>query len=104
MEFAEFARKRKAQVHTSNLPEESELDRLRESIPAQASKSLYGESNMTGAWKVLECLYGDKDLNANKLKAQLKSIKGRGKSDYDVVIDLVTDVGNIVLRLKAIEM
>ena len=51
---------------------------------------------------MLESLYGDKDLIANKLKSQLKNICSRGKSDYDVVIDLVTDVNNIVFRLKAI--
>ena len=101
-EFAEFSRKWKAQVHTARLPMETELDKLRESIPAQASKALYGESSLDKAWKMLESLYGDKDLIANKLKSQLKNIRSRGKSDYDVVIDLVTDVNNIVLRLKAI--
>ena len=51
---------------------------------------------MAGAWKILEGLYGDKDLIANMLKNQLKSIMGKGKMDYDIVIDLVTDVNNIV--------
>ena len=86
------------------MPPESELDRLRDSIPVQASKALYGENSMDNAWKILEGLYGDPDLIANKLKAQLKSIKGRGRTDCDVVIDLVTDVNNIILRLKAIKM
>ena len=104
VEFAEFSRKWKAQVHTAKLPEETELDRLRESIPVQASKALYGEKSVDKAWKVLESLYGDKDLIANKLKSQLKNIKGKGKSDYDIVMDLVTEVNNIVLRLKAIDM
>ena len=104
VEFSEFIRKWKSQISSANLPPESELDRLRDSIPVQASKALYGEKSMDGAWKILEALYGDKDLIANKLKIQLKSIKGNGKTDCDVVIDLVTDVNNIVLRLKAIEM
>ena len=104
VEFSEFARKWKSQVSTANLPPESELDRLRDSIPAQASKALFGESCMKSAWKILENLYGDKDLIANKLKTQLKSIKGKGRTDSDLVIDLVTDVNNIILRLKAIEM
>ena len=59
---------------------------------------------MSKAWKILESLYGDKDLIANKLKTQLKTIKVKAKHDYDVVIELVTDVNNIVLRLKAIDM
>ena len=47
-------------------------------------------------------LYGDKDLITNKLKNQLKNIKIKAKHDYDVVIDLVTDINNIVLRMKSI--
>ena len=102
--FADFMRKWKSQVSPANLPAESELDRLRESIPVQASKALFGEKEMSKAWKILESLYGDKDLIANKLKTQLKTIKVKAKHDYDVVIELVTDVNNIVLRLKAIDM
>ena len=104
VEFADFARKWKSQVSKANLPAESELDRLRESVPAQASKALFGESDMNKAWRILEGLYGDKDLIANMLKKQLKGIKGKGRMDYDIVIDLVTDVNNIVLRLRAIDM
>ena len=103
LEFADFKRKWVNQVSTAKMPPETELDRLRENIPVQAAKALFGETVMSKAWKVLENLYGDKDLIANKLKKQLKSIKVKGKHDYDVIIDLVTDVKNIVLRLKALE-
>ena len=58
---------------------------------------------MLKAWQILENLYGDKDLIASKLKGQLKAIRGKGKTDYDLVIDLVTDVNNIILHLKAID-
>jgi hypothetical protein len=68
----------------------------------QAAKALFGESEMPKAWKLLESLYGDKDLIANKLKSQLKNIKIKDKHDYDVVIELVTDVNNIVLSLQAL--
>ena len=57
--FAEFVRKWKNQVSAAKLPEEQELDRLRDCIPSQASISLFGESTIKGAWKVLEELYGD---------------------------------------------
>jgi hypothetical protein len=100
--FADFMRKWKSQVSPANLPSESELDRLRDNIPVQAAKALFGESEMSKAWKLLENLYGDKDLIANKLKSQLKNIKIKAKHDYDVVIELVTDVNNIVLRLQAL--
>ena len=41
---------------------------------------------------------------ANKLKIELKSIKAKGKREQDIVIDLVTEVNNIVLRMKALDM
>ena len=104
VDFADFMRKWKSQVSKANLPPEAELDRLRENVPGQAAKALYGESDMAKAWKILESLYGDKDLIANILKTQLKNIKVKGKHDYDIVIDLVTDINNIVLRLKSIGM
>ena len=103
MDFVDFMRKWKSQVSIENLPAESELDRLRENIPVQAAKALYGETEMSKAWRVLENLYGDTDLIANILKNQLKTIKTKGKQDYDIVIDLVTDVNNIVLRLIALD-
>ena len=104
VEYADFVRKWKAQVSNAGLSEDSELDRLRDHIPSQAAKALYGETSMAGAWAVLEKLYGNKDLIASKLKQQLKSIKPKGKKDQDIVIDLVTEVNNIVLRLKTLKM
>ena len=41
---------------------------------------------------------------ANKLNVQLKSIKPKAKKDQDIIIELVTDVNNIVLRLKALKV
>jgi hypothetical protein len=104
IEYADFVRKWKAQVGKAGLSTDSELDRLRDHVPDQASKALYGETTMSGAWKVLDKLYGDKDLVTNKLKVQLKHIKPKGKTDHDVIIDLVTEVNNIVLRLKTMKM
>ena len=102
LDFADFKRKWINQVSTAKMPPETELDRLRENVPTQAAKALFGETVMAKAWKVMESLYGDKDLIANKLKNQLKNMKVKGKKDYDIIIDLVTDVKNIVLRLQAI--
>ena len=98
VEYTDFVRKWKAQVGKAGLSQESELDRLRDHVPSQASKALYGETTMEGAWKVLDKLFGDKDLVTNKLKTQLKNIKPKGKSDHDLIIDLVTEVNNITLR------
>ena len=104
VEYADFVRKWKAQVGKAGLSSESELDRLRDNVPLQASKALYGETTMNGAWDILNKLYGDKDLITNKLKIQLKNIKPKGKTDHDLVIDLVTEVNNIALTLKVMEM
>ena len=38
LEFAEFKRKWMAQVNKANLPEESELDKLRDNIPREAKE------------------------------------------------------------------
>ena len=63
----------------STLPQESQLDRLRDNIPRQAAKALFGVCEMTKAWKLLESLYGDKNLIANKLKSQLKNLKSESE-------------------------
>ena len=81
---------------------QTELEHLKDSIPAaQASKALYGETSMDGAWGVLN---SNPDLRANKSKLQLKNIKPRGKGDQAVVINLATEVNNAVLRLKSLSL
>lgn len=67
VEYADFVRKWKAQVGKAGLSAEGELDSLRDHVPAQASKALYCETTMAGAWNILDKLYGDKDLITNKL-------------------------------------
>ena len=47
--------------------------------------------------------YGDKDLIANKFKRQLKTIRPKSKRDNDMLIDLVTEVHNVVPRLDYLE-
>ena len=46
MEYPDFVRKWKALVGEAGLNVESELDRLRDHIPPQAAKALYGASSM----------------------------------------------------------
>ena len=52
LEFADFKRKWENQVSTANMTPEAELDRLRENIPKQAAKALFGETVMLNAWKM----------------------------------------------------
>ena len=57
---------------------------------------------MVNAWKILDELYGDKDLVANILKNQLKNIKAKSKIPHDIVIEIVTSAiltKSIIFRL-----
>ena len=65
-----------------------------------AAKTLFREVSMEGAWKILDEMYGNKSLIANKLKSQLKGIKVSVKEDHDAVINLAIEVKTIEKRLK----
>merc|ERR1712082_420313 len=104
LEFAEFKRKWMAQVNKANLPEESELDKLRDNIPKEAKDQLYAVEKLDEAWKILSQRYGDKMVIGRKLKNQLKFIQTSGKSDPERIVNLKIKVMNIVSRLKTLEM
>ena len=100
VEYPEFKRKWSSQVNKANLPEETELDKLRDSLPRDAKDQLYGVLTLTEAWQILDKRFGDKQLIAKKLKSQLKSIQCVGKSDPEKIINLKIKVRNIVTRLE----
>ena len=104
LEYAEFKRKWASQVNKANLPEETELDKLRDSIPKDAKDQLYGVDKLEEAWKILSQRYGDKMIIGKKLKSQLKSVQTSGKSDPERVVNLKIKVRNIVTRLKTLDM
>ena len=56
------------------------------------------------AWKILDKLYGNKTLLANKLKSKLKGIKVAGKESYDIIINLAVEVKSIVKSLTEMKM
>ena len=104
VDFPEFKRKWGAQVTAAHLPEETELDKLRDSLPKDAKDQLYGVTALTEAWTILTKRYGDKNLISKKLKHQLKSIQADGKNDSERVINLKIKVRNIVTRLTSLGM
>ena len=104
LEFAEFKRKWLSQVHRANLPEESEMDKLRDAIPREAKDQLYAVENLDEAWRILSQRYGDKLIIGKKLKNQLKSIQTSGKTDPERIVNLKIKVRNIVSRLKTLDM
>ena len=104
VEFPEFRRKWLALVHPANLPEEAELDKLRDAIPKSAKDQLYGCKNMVEAWAILDKRYGNPELIAKKLKDQLKNISVEGSSDPEKVINLQVKVKTIVMQLTTLSM
>ena len=104
LDFPEFKRKWLSQVNKANLPEETELDKLRDAVPKDAKDQLYGVVKLDDAWATLTQRYGDKLLISKKLKSQLKSIQCVGKSDPERVINLKIKVRNLVTRLETMDM
>ena len=104
LEFPEFRRKWLAQVNKASLPEESELDKLREAVPRQAKDMLYGVTSLTEAWKILTHRYGNPDLISKKLKDQLKNVVCEGFNDPEKLMDLRIKVKNVVTRLETMEL
>ena len=100
LEFPEFKRKWLAQVNKAGLPEDSELDKLRDAVPKQAKDMLYGVNQLCEAWKILDHRYGNKDLISRKLKDQLKNIVCEGSNEPEKLMDLKIKVKNVVTRLE----
>ena len=63
---------------------------------------LIGQVNMEGAWNILDKMYGNRTMLANKLKTKLKTIKASGKQDHDIVLHLVIEIKGIVNRLTTL--
>ena len=104
VEYPEFKRKWLSVVSKANLPEESEIDKLRDSIPADAKEQLYGVKTMVKSWEILDKRFGDARIISMKLKNQLKSIQSEGSSDPDRVIFLTIKVRTIVTKLESLNM
>ena len=66
LDFPEFKRKWLSQVNKANLPEETELDKLRDNIPKDAKDQLYGVVKLDEAWNILTKRFGDKQLISKK--------------------------------------
>ena len=103
VDYPEFKRKWLSIVSKANLPEESEVDKLKDSIPSDAGDQLYGVTTTAKCWEILDKRFGDPRIISMKLKQQLKSIKSEGKSDPERVIGLSIKVRTIVTKLEAIK-
>ena len=104
VEYPEFKRKWLSIVSKANLPEEPEIDKLRDSLPNDANEQLYGVSTMAKVWSILDKRFRDPKIIFIKLKTQLKSIKAEGQSDPARIISLSIKVRTIVAKLEAMMM
>merc|ERR1711867_384963 len=104
VDYPEFKRKWLSIVSKANLPEESEVDKLRDSLPGDASEQLYGVSTVEKAWSILDKRFGDPKIISTKLKNQLKSIKAEGQNNPARIISLSIKVRTIVTKLEAMKM
>ena len=104
IEFPEFKKKWESIVSKANLPEDAEIERLKENVPQEAKDLLYGVSTKVKAWEILEKRYGDRNLIAKKLKSQLKSLHLEGKTDPEKVISLTVKVRTLVGKLETLKM
>ena len=102
-DYPEFHRKWLAIVAPARLPEEAELDRLREALPDTAEEMLIGVTKLTTAWGLLKSRYGNEDLIAVKLKNELKAISFSACLDHDKIINLTIKVRSIVSRLTQLK-
>ena len=102
-DYPEFHRKWLAVVGPANLPEEAEVDRLRDALPKDAMEMLTGVSKVSKAWEILSKRFGDKDLIATKLKNELKGLTFKEKADHEKVIAIAIRIRSIVTRLESLQ-
>ena len=103
IDYPDFFRKWNAIVGPANLPDEAEIDLLRDALPVNAQDMLVVVTKISKAWEILNKRFSDKDLIATKLKGELKTLKLSEKLDYEKVIALVIKVRSLVTRLEALE-
>ena len=100
IEFPEFKRKWKALVSKAGLPEESEVDKLKDAVTKEGKDTLFGATNMDEAWKRLDKIFGDPRIISNKLKNDLKNVKSEGKTDTEKIKNLKMKVDILVTQMK----
>ena len=80
----EFYRKWVAIVGPAKLPEEAEVDRLRDALPEEAKDMLVGVSKIATAWDILKKRYRDEDLiKVRSIVSRLNLLKASKALKYD---------------------
>ena len=102
VDWPEFERKWAAQVHNLGLPEDTELDKLKENLPSEGKNMLYTVLDLSEAWRLLRGYYGDHGLIAEELKSKLKNMKLKSKEGFNKVIELRNEVKQLTARLTQV--
>ena len=103
IDFPEFHRKWLAVVVPARLPDEAEVDRLRDALPKDAREMLTGINKTARAWEILKKRFGDEDLIATKLKNELKGLNITVKEEHERIIALVIKIRSLVSRLESLK-
>ena len=94
-----FKMKWKALVSNAGLPDQSEVDKLKDSVTKEGRDLLYGVTNMEEAWKRLDKKFGDPRLISNQLKNDLKNVKADGRTDAEKIKNLKIKVDYLVQQM-----
>ena len=89
-----------SQVSSHNPPNEFELDLLKQNIPDEGRKKLFGCDSLATAWRLLDKMYGDNKLIIQKLKSKLRNLKPKSKESHEIVIEIANEVEYLVKRLR----
>ena len=103
LEYTEWKKKWTSIVSVIKAPPSYELDLMKENIPEEGKKRLYNCESLTQAWNILDSVFQDENLIAQKLKCKLRNVKLKAFEEHDQVIELYLEVDYLVKRLTAIK-
>ena len=102
LQYLEWKIKWKALISVHKPDPIYELDLLKENIPEQGRKNLFGCESLVKAFDLLDKLCGDQKLITQKLKSRLRNLKPVSTEPHEIVIEMQEEIDCLVKRLKAL--
>ena len=103
LEYLEWKTKWKSVVSSLGAPADFELSRIKENLPEQGKKKLFGVESIQKAWDLLDKLYGDKKLISQKLQNRMKNLNPVSKESHELIIEINDEIDYLVKRLKKLD-
>ena len=103
LEYMEWKKRWESQVSSHSPPADFEIDLLKQNLPEEGRKKLYGCDSLSTAWRLLDKMYGDQKLIIQKLKSKLRNLKPKSKEPHEIVIELADEVEYLIKRLRMLE-